>query len=83
MATRNRIRVGITTFSAADQRRLLEESITYWQKAGPTAIWDATCEATAGWLAARGIDPTTRRVDRTTVGVLPVPWAKRPEAPSR
>jgi len=67
--------VGISSFSAEDQRQRLEESIAYWQAAGPRAIWDATCEITAEWFLLRGIDPTTQRVDKTVCGILPVPWA--------
>ena len=67
--------VGTSSFSPEDQRRQLEESIEYWQKAGPRAIWDATCEITAEWFLLRGIDPTTQRVDKTVCGILPVPWA--------
>ncbi len=68
--------VGVSSFPPEDQRRRLEESIAYWQAAGPRAIWDATCEITAEWFLLRGIDPTTQRVDKTVSGVLPVPWAK-------
>jgi hypothetical protein len=75
MSTRRDIVVGVSTFSPEDQRRQLEESIAYWQEAGPKAIWDATCEITAEWFLLRGIDPTTQRVDKTVCGILPVPWA--------
>jgi hypothetical protein len=71
--------VGVSSFSTEDQQRQLEESIAYWQAAGPRAIWDATCEITAEWFLLRGIDPTTQRVDRTVCGILPVPWAKEDE----
>jgi hypothetical protein len=67
--------VGTSSFSPEDQRRQLEETIDYWQKAGPRAIWDATCEITAEWFLLRGIDPTTQRVDKTVCGIRPVPWA--------
>jgi hypothetical protein len=68
--------VGVSSFSPEDRRRQLEESITHWQKAGPRAIWDATSEMTAEWFLLRGIDPTTQRVDRSVVGIRPVPWAE-------
>ncbi len=75
MNTRRDRVVGTSSFSPEDQRRQLEESINYWQKAGPRAIWDATCEITAEWFLLRGIDPTTQRVAKTVCGILPVPWA--------
>ena len=75
MSSRRNMVVGTSSFSNEDQRRQLEESIAYWQAAGPRAIWDATCEITAEWFLIRGIDPTTQRVDKTVCGVLPVPWA--------
>ncbi len=75
MSTRRDIVLGVSTFSPEDQRRQLEESIAYWQEAGPKAIWDATCGITAEWFLLRGIDPTTQRVDKTVCGILPVTWA--------
>jgi hypothetical protein len=75
MSTRDHMAVRVSSFSAEQQRRQLEESIAYWQAAGPRAIWDATCEITAEWFLVRGIDPTTQRVDKTVGGIVPVPWA--------
>ena len=75
--SRHKMVVGVSSFSPEEQRRRLEESIAYWQAAGPRAIWDATCEITAEWFLLRGIDPTTQRVDKTVCGILPVPWAKK------
>jgi hypothetical protein len=69
--------VGLASFSPEDQRRQLEESIAYWQAAGPRAIWDATCEITAEWFLLRGIDPMTQRVEKTVCGILPCPWATK------
>lgn len=82
MTTRDDLVVRASTFSPEDERRRLEESITYWQKAGPRAIWDATCEITAEWFLLRGIDPSTQRVDKTVCVVHPVPWAKKDQAVS-
>jgi hypothetical protein len=67
--------VGTSSFSPEGQRRRLEETIDYWLKAGPRAIWDATCAITAEWFLLRRIDPTTQRVDKTVCGIRPVPWA--------
>lgn len=74
--SRSNMVIGVSSFSPEDRRRQLEDSIVYWQAAGPRAIWDATCEITAEWFLLRGIDPTTQRVDKTVCGVLPVPWNK-------
>jgi hypothetical protein len=79
-ADRRGLVVGTSSFSPEDQRRQLEETFAYWEKAGPRAIWDATNELTAEWFLLRGIDPGTQRVDRTVVGTLPVPWAGRRES---
>jgi hypothetical protein len=76
MSMQRDIVVGVSTFSPEDQRRQLEESIAYWQDAGPKAIWDATREITDEWFLLRGIDPTTQRVDKTVCGILPVPWVR-------
>jgi hypothetical protein len=72
--------VGTSSFSPEDQRKQLEETFAYWEKAGPRAIWDATNELTAEWFLLRGIDPTTQRVDKTVSGTLPVPWSVRRES---
>lgn len=69
--------VGVSSFSAEDQRRRLEETFAYWEQAGPRAIWDATCELTAEWYLLRGVDPATQRVRKDVSGTLPVPWSKR------
>ena len=71
------MKVGLSSFKQEDQRRQLEETFDYWRKAGPRAIWDATCEMTAEWFLLRGIDPSTQRVDKTVCGIHPVPWAKK------
>lgn len=76
---RSHMVVGVSSFSPEDQRRLLDETLAYWEQAGPRAIWDATCELTAEWFLLRGIDPSTQRVEKEVSGVLPVPWAKRSE----
>lgn len=72
--------VGTSSFSPEDQRRLLEETFAYWEKAGPGAIWDATAELTAEWFLLRGIDPSSQRVDKSVCGTLPVPWSNRRES---
>ena len=77
MSNRDKMTVGVSSFSREDQRRQLEETFAYWRKAGPRAIWDATCEITAEWFLLRGIDPSTQRVDKSVCGILPVPWLKK------
>jgi hypothetical protein len=80
--TRERLTLGVSSFSPEDQRRWLEETFAYWKDAGPRAIWDATSEITAEWFLLRGIDPATQRVNKTVCGILPVPWAKTTDSAS-
>jgi hypothetical protein len=75
-----RARVPSRTFTLGpeSEAELFEETLLAWQSQGPAAAWQAMFDMLGLWFEARGLDPETQAVDRTSIEVHRVPWHRSP-----